>query len=130
MASVFPHARSQNKFGSMVAAPRLARSMSWHASAAIIVFAAIQIWGVVMLSGAPGSGILPYVALALLLLAAIPFAKSQERRWKRLAETALPSTALEQRFRRDRSRLWMTALLIPTVWIGTFAAAARAAPLF
>lgn len=130
MASVFPLGRGAYNFGSAVAAPRLARSMSMHVSAAILIFAALQLWGVVVLSSMPGSRPLPFVALALLLLAAIPFAKAQERRWKRLADTALPSSTLVREYRRDRSRLWTLTLIAPALWLGSFAAAARASQIF
>ena len=130
MASVFPHSRTHKKYGSAVAAPRLARAMTWHASAALLSFAGLQLWGVVALARAPGGQVLPFVALGLLLLVAIPFARRLERRWRDLAASALPSSGLLMHFRRDRSRLWRLALIIPTLWLGLFAVAAEAASFF
>ena len=130
MATVFPLSRTHDKYGSAVAAPRLARSMTRHASAAVVAFAALQLAGIFVLSREPGANILPYVALAMLLLFAIPFARRMERRWRGLAHSALPSVGLLSRFRRDRSRLWGFALMLPTLWIGLFAVVAEAAPLF
>lgn len=126
MASVFPHSRTQENYGSAMAAPRLARSMTWHASLALLVFAGVQLWGVMALSGSPGSRALPFIALGLLILLAIPFARRLERRWSDLARSALPSDGLVTSFRRDRSRLWRLALLVPTLWIGLYAAVAEA----
>ncbi|MEQ1510370.1 MAG: hypothetical protein ABL909_08245 [Sphingopyxis sp.] len=130
MASIFPHSRAQDNYGSPWAAPRLARAMTLHASLAVLAFAAIQLWGVVALADQPGGRILPFLALLFLLLAAVPFARHIERRWHGLASSALPSAGLEGRFRRDRGRLWRMALLVPTIWIGAFGAAAEASSLF
>ncbi|MEK6542099.1 MAG: hypothetical protein AABZ45_08270 [Pseudomonadota bacterium] len=130
MASVFPHSRTQDKYGSAVAAPRLARAMTWHASAALLAFAGLQLWGVVALSNVPGARILPFVALGLLILIAVPFARRLQRRWHGLAGSALPSSGLEHIFRRDRTRLWRLALIVPTLWLGLFAVVAEAAPFF
>lgn len=129
MASVFPQLRTQEYVGSAPAVSRLAKRMSMHSSAAILVFAGMQLWGVVAMADLPGAWVLPFVALGTLLLLAIPYAKRQERRWRRLAETTLPSNALVATFRRDRSRLWRLALIVPTLWIGCFAVVAEAAPL-
>lgn len=100
--------------------------MSRHSSGALLAFAAVQVWGVVALSNLAGGRLSPIVALAILLLVAIPFARRLDRRWQDLGRTALPSSGLIARFRRDRTRLWMLAFAVPTLWIGAFAIAARA----
>ena len=130
MASVFPLSRTQEKYGSVLTAPRLARSMTWHTSAALLAFAGLQLWGVIALANMPGARTLPFVALGMLVLTAVPFARRLERRWRDLAGSALPSSGLEHVFRRDRSRLWRLAVFIPLAWIGLFAVVAEAAPLF
>ncbi len=94
-----------------------------------MTFALLQIAGVVALSDIPGGSALPFVALALLLLIALPFSRMLERRWSGLASTALPSTGLVQAFRADRSRLWRLAVIVPTLWIGLFAVVVEAAQL-
>lgn len=127
MASVFPGSRTAESFCSRHGAARLARAMSWHASGALLLFAALQIVGVIALSGMPGGQMLPFVALALLVLVAVPFSRRLERRWSRLADTALPGPGLTVRFRKDRERLWRLACIVPTAWIGLFAVAAQAA---
>lgn len=130
MASVFPQSRTHEKYGSAVAAPRLARAMTWHASTALLAFAGLQLWGVIALANMPGARILPFVALGLLILIAVPFARRLERHWRDLAASALPSSGLLMHFRRDRTRLWRLALIIPTLWLGLFAVVAEAAPFF
>jgi len=128
MASVFPGSRSQVDFYSPAAAPRLARAMTRHASMALLTFAVLQVLGIIAFSQAPGGAMLPFVALGLLLLLAIPFSRAVERRWARFANTALPSPGLLARFRDDRARLWRLACIVPTAWLGLFAAMSQAAP--
>ena len=127
MASVFPGSRTQVSYCSRSGAPRLARSMSWHASGALMLFAIIQIVGAFALSAMPAGRLVPFIALALVLLAAVPFSRAIERRWSGLAESALPCPGLLARYRRDRDRLWRFACIVPTLWLGLFAAAAQAA---
>jgi hypothetical protein len=103
--------------------------MSRHASGALLTFALLQIAGVVALSDMPGGSALPFVALATVVLVALPFSRMLERRWSALASTALPSSGLMQAFRADRSRLWRLALIVPTLWIGVFAVVAEASTL-
>lgn len=108
------------------AAP-LARSMSRHSAGALMLFAAMQVWIIVVVSNVPGGKILPIVALALLLLIAIPFARRVERRWRDIAQSALPSPALDARYRRERLQLWILAVAVPMIWVGSYAALAKAA---
>lgn len=129
MASVFPGNRTQVSYCSRSGAPRLARSMSWHASGALMLFALIQIGGAFALAGLPAAQLVPFIALGLVLLAAVPFSRSIEHRWSRLAESALPCPGLITRYRRDRDLLWRLACIVPTAWLGLFAVAAKAASL-
>lgn len=129
MASAYPLARTRYHHFATMGAAQLARAMSWHASGALLTFAALQVAGVVVLAGLPGSGALPFVAFGLLMLLALPFSRALERRWTRLAHVALPSAGLVDRFRRDRARLWRMALLVPLGWLGFYAAMAEAAIL-
>ena len=101
--------------------------MSRHASASLLTFAIGQIWAVVALSRMPGGHFLPFLALALLLIVALPFSRRLDARWQDLGRTALPSSGLIARFRRDRSRLWALAVALPTLWAGCFVVIAQAA---
>ena len=129
MASVFPGSRAQSSFVSSYGAPRLARSMSHHSSGALLTFALLQIAGVIAFNSLPGGNWLPFIALGLLFLLAIPFSRRLERRWSHFSETALPSPGLMVSFRRDRARLWRLACIVPTLWLGLFAVVAEAATL-
>lgn len=126
MASVFPQARTQINMASGFGAERLARSMSWHASMSLLLFAGLQIWGVLNLIDLPFGRLLPFVALAMLLVGGVPFSRKVERRWHFLADNALPSSGLVVRFKKDRANLWRLAVLVPAVWLGGFALVMRA----
>lgn len=102
-------------------APRLAESMSRHASATVLMFATLQTIGVIALADQPYAQLLPYVAMALLLLVALPYARRVERRWRAIGDVALPGPGLDVRYRVERARLWRGAFLLPTLWIGAVA---------
>lgn len=125
MASVFPHSRTHIGMEPLVGADRLARHMSWHASGALLTFAGLQIWGVLLLIDGALGRLLPFAALAVLLLVAVPFSRRIEKRWHHFANTALPCSGLSLRFRKDRSRLWRLAVLVPVLWLGAFAVVTR-----
>jgi hypothetical protein len=130
MASVFPGSRS---FSSALALPggrQLARGMSRHIAGAMLGFALWQMWLAAAFMQAHGGAVLPWAALGLLVLFAVPLARRLERRWQRLAADALPCHGLLSRYRRDRALLWTFALLVPPVWIGMVLLAARLTPLF
>ena len=129
MASVFPGNRTHISFVTPHGAPRLARAMSHHASGALLTFALLQVAGVVAFNSLPGGNWLPFIALGLLLLIAVPFSRRLERRWTHFSDTALPSPGLMVSFRRDRARLWRLACIVPTLWLGLFAVVAEAATL-
>lgn len=125
MASVFFSGRGGSPFSSDIRAAHLARWITVHVSLAVVVFAALQIGGVVYLSGMPGANVAPYIALGCLILLAIPFARRLESRWSFLGKRALPCPGLLKRFQKDRNRLWLFALLVPAVWVGAFALVGR-----
>lgn len=128
MASVYPLTQSAS-IGAFARPGVCARSMSRHAVGALLLFTLLQIAGVIALSPLPGGRLLPVIALAMLMLVAIPFGRMVDQRWSRLRDAALPSTGLVQQYRRDRARLWRLACIVPTLWLGMFAAVAQAASL-
>lgn len=104
---------------------QLARMITMHVSCAVVLFALLQIGGVVWLSGRPGAQVAPFIALGLLIILAIPFARRLESRWTFLSARALPCPGLVKRFRRDRNRLWFMTLLVPMAWVGGLALAGQ-----
>jgi hypothetical protein len=128
MASIHPLARSV----SLVPYARpvvCARSMGRHTAGALLLFTLLQIAGVVALAPLPGGRLLPIFAIVMLMLVAIPFGRMIDQRWSRLRDAALPSSGLLHAYRRDRARLWRLACIVPTLWLGLFAAVAQATTL-
>lgn len=126
MASTFGPRLFRRSSASVPPARSLGRRMTLHAAAALIAFAALQIWLVssAVAAGAPSALIV--VALAMLLALALPVARSTERRWYHLSRQALASWGLHARFRRDVRRLWVAALTLPFLWVSGAMAATDA----
>lgn len=118
MASTFGPRLIGRTTRNVPAARSLGRRMTFHAAAALLAFAAMQIWLVssAVSIGAPSA--LTIVALVMVLALAVPVARITERRWDRLSRQALASWGLHARFRRDVRRLWLAALALPFVWVG------------
>ncbi|PZQ22745.1 MAG: hypothetical protein DI569_06705 [Sphingopyxis macrogoltabida] len=132
MASTFEPRLLRRSTSSVPAARSLGRRMTWHAAAALIVFAVLQVWLVssAVAAGAPSA--LSIISLILLIALALPAVRTAERRWYRLSRQALASWGLHARFRRDVRRLWVAALTLPFLWVSgamlatdAFAALAR-----
>ncbi|MGQ3101553.1 MAG: hypothetical protein ACT6RX_11000 [Sphingopyxis solisilvae] len=126
MASAFGPRLWRRTTVSVPPARSLGRRMTWHAATALLAFAALQIWLVMsaVAAGAPSAFIV--VALVMLLVLALPVARSTERHWYRLSRQALASWGLHARFRRDVRRLWVAALTLPFLWISGAMAATDA----
>jgi hypothetical protein len=126
MASAFGPRLWRRTAISVPPARSLGRRMTWHAAAALLAFAALQIWLVMgaVAAGAPSAFII--VALVILLALALPVARSTERRWYHLSRQALASWGLHARFRRDVRRLWIAALTLPFLWVSGAMAATEA----
>ena len=127
MASVYPQSRGQIHTISAIGPRSLARGITVHTSLALMVFAVLQAVGVVALNDLPGGRWLPFIALAVLILIAVPFSRRVERRWRRMADQALPSSRLRNDYRRDRAQLWRYATIAPLLWIGSYSVVAQAA---
>jgi hypothetical protein len=127
MATRFTSRSSAYPPGDQPDARALSRRMTWHVAAAMIVYAALQLWLVIGAVAGGGSRVLPYVAVGLVLVAAVPLARMIEQRWARLARTAPPSRQLSRRYRLEALRLWVAAIVLPFVWVGAFVGAGAAA---
>jgi hypothetical protein len=117
MASLFPGTGS---FSSSLALPggrQLARGMSRHTAGAMTLFAIWQAWLAASFAHVPGGTALPWAALALLVIGAIPLARRLERRWYRLAADSFPCPGLLRAYRRDRFLVWGLAMIMPPLWL-------------
>ncbi|KTE21382.1 hypothetical protein ATE67_08815 [Sphingopyxis sp. H050] len=126
MASTFEPRLWRRATASVPPARSLGRRMTVHAAAALIAFAALQIWLVMSAVAAGAPSALIVVALIMLVALALPIARSTERRWYHLSRQALASRGLHQRFRRDTRRLWAAALTLPFLWVSGAMAATDA----
>lgn len=103
-----------------------ARSRDWrkaasdHVAYALLVYTALQIFVTVhaLREGAPG--ILPYLALGILVAGIIPACRWFEKRWVGLADDEAFDPAWSGAFRRDMLLLWAIAAGLPFLLTGLF----------
>ncbi|MBN8845575.1 MAG: hypothetical protein J0H88_20235 [Sphingomonadales bacterium] len=126
MASTFGPRLWRRSTASVPAARSLGRRMTWHAAAALLAFAALQVWLVLSAVAAGAPSVLIFIALIMLLALALPIARMTERHWYHLSRQALASRGLHARFRRDLRRLWIAALTLPFLWVSGAMAATDA----
>lgn len=117
MASLFPGVRDFSSSLTPPGARRLARGMSRHAAGAMLLFAGWQAWLAAGFAHLPGGAALPWAALVLLVIGAIPLARRLERRWYMLAADAFPCPGLVRAYRRDRALVWSLAFIMPPLWL-------------
>jgi hypothetical protein len=89
------------------------RAISDHVAYALLVYTALQIFFTVHALTEGASGVLPYLALIVLVGGIIPVLRRFEARWSGLdaAEAANPDYA--GAFRRDITVLWALAIGLP-----------------
>lgn len=93
-----------------------ARRMGNAVALALLIYTILQIGLGVIVVAAPGRSLLPYVGLALLVIAVIPACRGMEARWARLGD----APGLERRFRRELLAVWAIALGLPPLLAGVF----------
>ena len=96
------------------------KSASDHVAYALLVYTALQIFVTVhaLRRGAPG--LLPYLALAILIIAIIPSCRRFEKRWVDLPDEQAFDPSLASSFRRDIRTLWAIAIGLPFLLTGIF----------
>jgi len=96
------------------------RKMSDHIAYALLVYTALQIFVTIGALKAPGTSLLPYLALIILVCAIIPACRRFERRWNRLDDVQASDPALAPYYRRDRLALWVLAIGLPFALTAVF----------
>ncbi len=100
-----------------VAAPARARdwrkAMSDHVAYSLLVYTALQIFVTVKALSEGTSGLLPYLALIVLVAGIIPALRWFERRWVGLDDAEAADEAYAEAFRRDTIGLWLLAIGLP-----------------
>lgn len=96
------------------------RKMSDHIAYALLVYTALQIFVTIGALKAPGTSLLPYFALIILVCAIIPACRRFERRWNRLDDNQASDPAMAPYYRRDRFALWLLAIGLPIALTAVF----------
>jgi hypothetical protein len=89
------------------------KSMSDHVAYGLLVYTALQIFVTVKALAEGSSGLLPYLALVVLVAGIIPVCRWFEKRWAILDEVQASDPAFAGAFRRDVAALWAMAVGLP-----------------
>ena len=89
------------------------KAMSDHVAYSLLVYTALQIFVTVKALSQGTSGLLPYLALIVLVAGIIPALRWFERRWLSLDDAAAADEGYAAAFRRDITGLWLLAVGLP-----------------
>lgn len=89
------------------------RAMSDHVAYGLLVYTALQIFVTVHALSEGTSGLLPYMALIVLVGGIIPVCRWFEKRWSVLDDAQAADPAYATLFRRDVMTLWALAIGLP-----------------
>ncbi|HSF13645.1 MAG TPA: hypothetical protein VLA50_11790 [Erythrobacter sp.] len=89
------------------------RAMSDHVAYGLLVYTALQIFVTVHALTEGTSGLLPYMALIVLVGGIIPVCRWFEKRWSVLDDVQAADPAYATLFRRDVMTLWALAIGLP-----------------
>ena len=89
------------------------KAMSDHVAYGLLAYTALQIFVTVKALSEGASGILPYLALVVLVAAIIPVCRWFEKRWTALSDADALDPGYAALFRRDVAALWALAIGMP-----------------
>ncbi len=89
------------------------KAMSDHVAYGLLVYTALQIFVTVHALTEGTSGLLPYMALIVLVIGIIPVCRWFEKRWSVLDDAQAADPAYAALFRRDITALWALAIGLP-----------------
>ncbi len=89
------------------------KAISDHVAYALLVYTALQIFFTVHALSEGASGLIPYLALIVLVAAIIPVWRNFERRWSGLSDAEAANPGYAAAFRRDTVALWSLAIGLP-----------------
>jgi hypothetical protein len=87
--------------------------MSDHVAYGLLVYTTLQIFVTVKALSEGASGLLPYLALVVLVAGIIPVCRWFEKRWAALDDAQATDLAFAGEFRRDVMALWAMAVGLP-----------------
>lgn len=89
------------------------KSMSDHVAYGLLAYTSLQIFVTVKALAEGSSGLLPYLALVVLVAGIIPVCRWFEKRWAVLDDAQAADPAYTADFRRDVMALWALAIGLP-----------------
>jgi hypothetical protein len=89
------------------------KAMSDHVAYGLLAYTTLQIFVTVKALSEGASGLLPYMALVVLVAGIIPVCRWFEKRWAVLDDAQAADPAFAGEFRRDVMALWATAIGLP-----------------
>jgi hypothetical protein len=89
------------------------KAMSDHVAYGLLVYTGLQIFMTVKALAEGTSGLLPYLALLVLVAGIIPVWRWFEKRWADLNDAQAADPAFAPAFRRDVMALWSLAIGLP-----------------
>ncbi|MFN2099535.1 hypothetical protein [Altererythrobacter sp. MF3-039] len=98
------------------------KGMSDNVAYALLAYTGLQIFVTVKAMKDGMSGMLPYLALIVLVAAIIPACRWFEKRWQDISDEAAADLAYEAAYKRDRLLLWLMAVGLPFALTGLFKA--------
>jgi len=96
------------------------KGMSDNIAYALLVYTGLQIWVTVHALKEGSSGLLPYLALIILVAMIIPACRWFEKRWQDFSDEQAADMAYYVAYKRDRLGLWALAIGLPFVLTGLF----------
>ncbi len=89
------------------------KAMSDHVAYGLLAYTTLQIFVTVKALAEGSSGLLPYLALIVLVAGIIPVCRWYEKRWAVLDDAQAADPAYAAEFRRDTLALWALAIGLP-----------------
>lgn len=91
------------------------KAMSDHVAYGLLVYTGLQIFVTVKALSEGTSGLMPYMALIVLVAGIIPVCRWFEKRWLNLDDAQAADMAYAAAFRRDVIGLWAVVIGLPFV---------------
>ena len=89
------------------------KAMSDHVAYGLLAYTTLQIFVTVKALAEGSSGLLPYLALVVLVAGIIPVCRWYEKRWADLTDAQAVDPSYAPAFKRDIAALWAMAIGLP-----------------
>ena len=114
-------AMNRDRYGSQSAERRHSgafwdKKMCGQVAWALLVHTTLLIFFVTTKMESPGTSILPYFVLVLMVALFIGIGRHYDRRWRVLGPSELSDRSKTARFRFDQFKIWALAIGLPFLW--------------